>query len=90
MRSGYYLSVFVVAAVGTLQFESTSPGSLLVATQGDTWNIAHGIIKVRRLDAFLPMIQPRASTGGVVLVTDAECKVQDLISSARVGAGCCT
>jgi hypothetical protein len=90
MRSGYCLSVFVVAAFRTLQFESTSPGPLLVATQVDTWNIAHGIIKGQRLDAFISTMQLRASTGGVVPVTDARCKVQDLISSARVGAGFCT
>jgi hypothetical protein len=90
MRSGYCLSVSVVAAIGTLQFKSTSPGSLLVATQVDTWNIAHAIIKGQRLDAFLPTMQLHISTGGAVLVTDAGCKVQDLISSARVGAGFCT
>jgi hypothetical protein len=82
--------VFVVAAIGTLPFESTSPGSLLVATQVDTWNIAHGIIKGQRLDAFLPKMQLRIFTGGVVLVTDAVCQVQDLISFTPVGAGFCT
>jgi hypothetical protein len=90
MPSGFCLSVFVVAAFRTLRFESTSPGSLLVATQIDTWNIAHGIIKGQRLDDSLSSMQLRASTGGVVLVTDAGCKVQDLISYARVGAGFCT